>query len=148
MNSPGSVTIFENQDVWTVARVTRSSGAQLLQGSIGADSVAPISYYIYDVTDGSVAATANYAYNTSTGLTADTSLAKASVVFDTLQTDGYWTGDTTGYNFRHKIDGANFPEGGRRYRIEYKIDTDLTGGVSEGPLYIITEVTTKPLLHA
>ena len=148
MNEPGSVTIFENQDVWTVARVTRSSGAQLVQGSIGADSVAPISYYIYDVTNGSTTAVASYAYNTSTGLTADTTLAKAAVVFDTLQTDGYWSGDTTGYNFRHKVDGSNFTEGGRRYRIEYKIDTDLTGGVAEGPMYVIAEISTKALLHA
>lgn len=51
-------------------------------------------------------------------------LVTATVLFDTLQTDGRWTLDSIGYNFRHLMDGDAFPVGGRRYRVEYTINVD------------------------
>jgi len=62
-------------------------------------------------------------------------LTVSSVVFDTLQTDGRWTADTTGYNFRHDITQATFTDPGR-YVIEYTVT--MTGGNSfiAGPVAI------------
>ena len=54
-------------------------------------------------------------------------LTVADVVFDTLQTDGRWTADATGYNFRHDVGQGVFTAPGR-YRVEYT--ATLTGGNS------------------
>ena len=62
-------------------------------------------------------------------------LTVSSVVFDTLQTDGRWTADSTGYNFRHDITQATFTDPGR-YLIEYTVT--MTGGNSfiAGPVVV------------
>jgi hypothetical protein len=62
-------------------------------------------------------------------------LTVSSVVFDTLQTDGRWTADSTGYNFRHDITQATFTDPGR-YVIEYTVT--MTGGNSfiAGPVAV------------
>jgi len=62
-------------------------------------------------------------------------LTVSSVVFDTLQTDGRWSADATGYNFRHDITQATFTTPGR-YLIEYTVT--MTGGNSfiAGPVVV------------
>ncbi len=62
-------------------------------------------------------------------------LTVSSVVYDTLQTDGRWSADATGYNFRHDITQATFTDPGR-YLIEYTVT--MTGGNSfiAGPVEI------------
>lgn len=55
-------------------------------------------------------------------------LTVSQVIFDTLQTDGRWSEDSTGYNFRHEVAATAFPTGGHRYRIEYRI-TPASGQV-------------------
>ena len=62
-------------------------------------------------------------------------LTVSSVVFDTLQTDGRWSADATGYNFRHDITQATFTDPGR-YLIEYAVT--MTGGNSfiAGPVVV------------
>ena len=52
-------------------------------------------------------------------------LTVANVIFNALQTDGRWTLDATGYNFRHDIGSGVFTDPGN-YRIEYTCN--LTGG--------------------
>lgn len=45
------------------------------------------------------------------------------VLYDSLQTDGAWTTDAVGYNFRHDVDvSANeaFPTAGLTYQIRYE----------------------------
>jgi hypothetical protein len=53
-------------------------------------------------------------------------------VFDTLQTDGRWVKDTTGYNFAAELSGDNFPQGNRTYRVEIKF-VPVTGY----PFYVL-----------
>ena len=60
----------------------------------------------------------------TTALSTD-ALTVASTVFDTLQTDGRWTEDESGYNFRDTIAGSNFASS-TVYRVEYWFTS--TGG--------------------
>jgi hypothetical protein len=47
-------------------------------------------------------------------------LTVSAVVFDALQTDGRWSLDSTGYNFRHDIGTTTFTTGGE-YVIQYTV---------------------------
>ena len=62
-------------------------------------------------------------------------LTVSDVVYDTLQTDGRWSADSTGYNFRHDITQATFTDPAR-YLIEYTVT--MTGGNSfiAGPVVV------------
>ena len=57
------------------------------------------------------------------GTASDTaSLTIADVIFDTpkdTSTNVLWTNDEYGYNFKHKLSHTYFPNGLRKYRIEY-----------------------------
>lgn len=72
-----------------------------------------------------------------------TALDKTVVIFDALQTDGRWTLDETGYNFRHDLPAADLPNGRRTYRVEYKI-TPTAGEV----FHIVWEIETLNLLRS
>jgi len=96
--------IWEDCDACCMARVTLN-GSNITQSAISA-----ITRKIFDL-DGSTPTTAE----------STTALTVASVVFDTLQTDGRWSKDTTGYNFRDTIGGINFPAPDHDYLVEYKI---------------------------
>ena len=63
---------------------------------------------------------------TKTEIGSETTLVIADVIFDTLQTDGRWTKDATGYNFRDRIAGTNFASGDVTNRVEYQFTG--TGG--------------------
>lgn len=70
-------------------------------------------------------------------------LLASAVMFDTLQTDGRWTLDSIGYNFRHLMDGAAFPVGGRRYRVEYTIHVDDGTAVVVAYLHLAKQLGTE-----
>ena len=122
-----------------MARVTLPSGTVLATSHIG-DADPQIVLYVYDITDGSTTKTASYNSNGSSSHSADGNLAKATATKSALVNDGYWTVDSTGYNFIHTVSGSLFTEGGRRYRLEYRITTS-----NDGTLFVVTEVETKPL---
>lgn len=64
-------------------------------------------------------------------------LTVSSVVLDTVVTTNViWTKDSIGYNFLHDLSHTYFPEGGRRYRVEYKVvlaDDQQFHGSYSGP---------------
>ncbi len=112
MNSTQTIQsrVYEGQTLYTLARLVRASGALVTQSDVTGN---------YTVTV--------YRYNNSTPGTAvytDSSVLVSSTIFDTLQTDGYWDVDATGYNFRHSfVVGGSLPEfqGGNTYVAEYTI---------------------------
>ena len=75
MNASGSLTIYEQQDVWTVARVFLPTGAALTQSLVNPDTENPVKAYVFDITDGIAEAVAKYAYNATAEFTADTTLS-------------------------------------------------------------------------
>ena len=76
----------------------------------------------------------------TTAISTDT-LTLGSTIFDTLQTDARWEKDSTGYNFRHFLDGSSlFTKGGGLYRIEVVIATSST---EDGNIPMIWLVKTR-----
>lgn len=58
--------------------------------------------------------------NDNTEITPAPTVTVGSVIIDSPVTDGIlWSKDSTGYNFKHRVSGTYFPEGGRRYRVAY-----------------------------
>lgn len=56
-----------------------------------------------------------------------------------LVVDGHWSLDSRGYNWQDKLPGdAILEQGGRVFRLEYEFTT-----TTEGPLYVISEVSTS-----
>lgn len=103
MKSTDIVTavVWEDNDVTCLARV-QLAGVNATQAVF-----ASIKRNIYDIDSATP----------TTNLDGST-LTIASVVFDTLQTDGRWTEDETGYNFRTTVAGSIFTTANHRYRIE------------------------------
>ena len=94
-------TVLEDSTFSIMARV-HANGANLTQSD-----VSTITYSIF-YTD------------STTAHTASTSLTVATVIFDTLQTsDGRWTVDGTGYNFRHDVAATVLTDPTRVYQFEY-----------------------------
>lgn len=101
-------TGFADRAATFMARVVGDDAANINQGSLTS-----ISVRVFDA-------------RTGIPVGASASVTIATTVFDTLQTDAFWTKDTTGYNFRHQLVGTNFPDGGKTYRVEYKF-TPVSG---------------------
>jgi len=65
--------------------------------------------------------------------------------FVALTTDGYWTADSTGYNFRYQVDAdASFPEGGESYICQFT----FTGDEPYGRLLFQGRIVTRGDLTA
>lgn len=95
-------SVFEDTGNVFMARVKGIDGNYILQADLSS-----ITYAVFNMTTGSAVAVINDTVTISTA------------VFDTLQTDGIWTWDTTGYNFLHVMPATAFPTGGNVYAVEY-----------------------------
>lgn len=106
-------SVPELTPVTTCARLVLANGANAVQASFSAAK-----YAIYDMSGDPETAIASG------------SLTVSTVVFDTLQTDGYWTADALGYNFRHTYAGTLFTRGGGSYLIEYALTLAAGGQIT------------------
>lgn len=98
--------VFEDGSASLMSRVIGSNGEAVQQADITG-----ISMTVWDLST-----------ETPTEVTGLTDPVVADTIFDTLQTDSRWTKDSTGYNFRHDLPPAAFPNGDRKYRVEYLFD--------------------------
>lgn len=115
--------------------VWEDGGAALMARVVGNDAA--------NVTQASLSAITQYAYDTTNAPTTDVgvgTLTIANVIFDTLQTDDRWTVDSTGYNFRHDVPATVFATGGGVYRVEYKFEP-----ASGDNFYVVFQVTAKAI---
>jgi len=98
-------TIQEDSTFSVMMRI-EADGSNAVQADISS-----ITWAIYDADE--------------TDATATGTLTVSNVIFDTLQTDGRWSKDDTGYNFRHDVAATVLTDPGT-YQIEYKVT--FTGG--------------------
>lgn len=99
-------TIPEDSGCTVMARIAGSNNVNLI-----ITDVTSITTRVFDL-DSATPGTA----------AASPALVVATVFFSTLQTDGRWTYDSTGYNFRHQFVSTTFATGDHRYRIEITLD--------------------------
>ena len=123
MVKPIRGTIYEDTGAILAARVTNLAGVNITQASLAA-----INYLVKDTTTGTTIANGT--------------LSIGAVVFDTLQTDSFWTthqdGDSTGYNFRYDSPKTWYPTGGRSYQIDIVFDPNM--GEDFARQFIITTI--------
>ena len=125
--------VYEDTDASCVGRIPTADGTNLVQADIDGTTNQEISYSVYDLNSDNP----RTAYATGT-------FAKTAVIFDTLQTDGWWANqDETGYNFRATIDADDLPEGGTLARIEFSCNT-----LSFGPIRWRFDVRVREVLSA
>lgn len=111
-------TVFQNATATFLARVEDSVGSQIGQADVGS-----VEYTISEVALDVGASQSSVVGHERVAL------AKADVIFNTLQTDASWTVDSIGYNFRHEIDVSQyeaFLDVGKTYQVRYQI-TPVTG---------------------
>lgn len=105
-------TVFKNGSAILLARIVDATGQPIDQAAISSieytiyelDPCRPDDLTVVDGHDG-------------------VALTVADVVYNQLQTDGLWTVDEDGYNFRHEVDVAQneaFPKAGSQYQVRYE----------------------------
>jgi len=101
--------VYEDSGFSLMARIYGQAATAITQATISS-----IALKVYEVSSSTSVATATPVV--------------ATCVFDTLQTDAYWTKDSTGYNFRYSTLAAQVPTGGSRYIFEFTF-TPASGAV-------------------
>lgn len=117
---------WEDGALILMARIRNADSSLMTQASITG-----ITLKVFEMLDGSQVASP--------------SIVVSSVVFDALQTPTLWTNyaDSTGYNFRYDPAVACIPNGGRKYRFEFKFDP-----ASGEDFFVIFEVSVKAVLSS
>lgn len=103
--------VFADSGSTLLARVYGTAGTYLTQATTSSITCA-----VNDITTGSPVSVIT------------PSIVVASVIFDTLQTGGMWTKDSTGYNFRHAMPATAFPDAAHVYEVVYTV-TPTSGAV-------------------
>lgn len=106
-------TAFKNGSAVLMARIVNSAGQNVQQ-----TGVAAIKYSVFELDP------CRPDELTVVSGHDDVSLTVGSVIYDTLQTDGLWTVDEEGYNFRHELDVSQaeaFPKAGAQYQVRYEL---------------------------
>lgn len=106
-------TVFRHSTAILMARVVDAAAEPINQAS-----VASASYTIFALEVNAPSSLAPVTGHEDVALTVE------DIVFDVLQTDGGWTVDDVGYNFRHEIDVSEneaFGEAGRNYQVRYEL---------------------------
>ena len=117
-NTPTRATIYEDTGATCMARIVGADSTAITQSTTSAITLAVFK-------------------NSSTVATYTASLTVADVVFDALQTDGRWTKDSTGYNFRYAVIASVFDDGDATYTVEFKF-TPTSGS----QYFVIYEIDT------
>lgn len=132
-----SGSFYQGVDFEILARVPDPVGVVLVPGDIASYTVD-----IYDVTEGDGQDSPVFSLSSSTS---------SEVLFAALQTDGRWTADSLGYNFKYLVDvSALLPvvlKGGRRYRVEIWMTSEASPtNDPTGDIPVIAEVTLIPTI--
>lgn len=111
-------TVFKNGSATLLARVVGAAGTAVNRASIQS---AKYSIFLIDTTE----------KDSQTAIAGHTNVtvAKAGLIFDTLQTDAVWDVDSTGYNFKHVLSVTThqaFATAGENYLIVFTL-TPTTG---------------------
>lgn len=131
----GAVRTVRVQDgeSWVLTeRLSWPDGTLFTQAVTGTYGVVDVSIRVYDENSA----------DPNTAIYAPSNLATTAVLFAALQTDGYWTIDATGYNFRHTLAYDAFDaHGGHTYRVEYIFNPH--SGNSFGPKILVFRVAVE-----
>ena len=124
-------SVLEGNDVWIVQRIVLPDGEPLKASDIATDT--NIHVHVFDLSLGQNSSRGEIVFEDL-----DLSASDGDILFNTLQTDGYWNGlDEEGYNFRYQLqygsshDAPAGPHmiGGRRYLVEFDVNTDDYGRI-------------------
>jgi hypothetical protein len=136
----GSGEIYEGEDAFIMHRIILPNGSSAVRTSFTAD-VATVD--IYDITD---------PVNANNAVLSDTEVQGTEHWFQTgLVADGYWTADSTGYNFKYQFRYGTgttagqkeaILKGGHDYRFEF---AGTTTGVDYGIIRWVTVLHIRPL---
>ena len=94
--------VYEDSTFSVLARI-HANGSNVTQSD-----VTSITYQIFPT-------------DSDTAHTGETSLTVSAVIYDTLQTDGRWTKDLSGYNFKHDVAATVLVDPLDDYQFEYKV---------------------------
>ena len=128
MTSTLVMVTWEGTSPIVMARLVDADDADVQQAGIAASD--GILYYVYDAEDGTV-------------VVVETELARADVIYDTLQTGSGWGADGEGYNFRWKIPAAKLPNAAvpKKYRVEI-IFTAASGSPAD-KMVLVAEISRR-----
>lgn len=121
---------YEGMGVTLMGRLEGNGGASVTQATLTAIRYNVTRYASYD--------DASECRNGTAVITGGT-LAKTSVIFDTLQTPAIWTTDETGYGFRYDSPETDRPatSGGGTYWHRYDITFDPASGANFPGVFIV-----------
>lgn len=140
--------VWEGADPEPLARVVDREESALQQSDFAAGGV---DFYIYEKGD-PTAKFAETGISVSAGQPSGSAgSTSGSVIFDTLQTDGRWKADSTGYNFRYAVRAIDLAayatpfalEGGKTYIFEFVLHTSVWGDILVVFEYAIEPTHTK-----